>query len=62
MTDQDRDSSPAMGVANMLAVHVLPFLVQVEDADTRKRLMELYDSMQRVALRDHYSQRAGGQR
>jgi hypothetical protein len=55
MPEQDRDSSPAMGVANMLAVYVLPRLMEVEDSDTRMELARLYDSMQRVALKAHYS-------
>lgn len=54
MADQDRDSSPAMGVANMLALHVLPFIARVEPVETRLRLLELYESMQRTALGAHY--------
>jgi hypothetical protein len=53
MSTEDRASSPAMGVANMLSVHVLPYIAEVEDVDTRKRLMEHYDSMLRVALKAH---------
>jgi hypothetical protein len=57
VAEHERESSPAMGVANMLDLHVLPFIAQVEPTETRQRLMKLYASMQRVALGSHYAQK-----
>jgi hypothetical protein len=54
MKDDDPNSSPAMGVANMLRLHVLPAIIRIESVEPRARLMELYDSMIRDAIKAHY--------